>query len=62
MYNSIEYAKQIKMPVFDFEGSMLPEVEKYFRDFGGVLTPYYTINKANRIIEIILKFIKPNIF
>ena len=62
MYNSIDYAKQIKLPVFDFEGSMLPEVEKYFRDFGGVLTPYYTINKANRIIEIILKFIKPNIF
>lgn len=32
---------------FDFEGSMLPGVERFFREFGGVQTPYFAINKGN---------------
>lgn len=31
---------------FDFEGSMLPGVERFFREFGGVQTPYFTISKG----------------
>ena len=62
MFKSIEHAKELNLKVFDFEGSMLPEVERYFRDFGGKLIPYYTLNKANKFIEILLKFKKPNIF
>jgi lipid II:glycine glycyltransferase (peptidoglycan interpeptide bridge formation enzyme) len=31
---------------FDFEGSMLPGVERFFRDFGAVQTPYFTISKG----------------
>ena len=34
---------------FDFEGSMLPEVEHFFRAFGGTLTPYYKISRASNI-------------
>jgi lipid II:glycine glycyltransferase (peptidoglycan interpeptide bridge formation enzyme) len=32
--------------LFDFEGSMLPGVERFFREFGAFQTPYYTITKG----------------
>ncbi|MDR0348651.1 MAG: GNAT family N-acetyltransferase [Tannerella sp.] len=31
---------------FDFEGSMLPGVERFFREFGATQTPYFTISKG----------------
>ena len=31
---------------FDFEGSMLPGVERFFREFGALQTPYYAITKG----------------
>lgn len=31
---------------FDFEGSMLPGVERVFREFGAVQTPYFCISKG----------------
>lgn len=55
---SIEKAKELGCSVFDFEGSMLPGVEKFFRSFGPELIPYYTINKAILPLEIMLKFKK----
>lgn len=59
---SIEKAKELGCSIFDFEGSMLKGVEKFFRGFGPELVPYYTVNKANVFIEIFLKFYKRNIF
>lgn len=51
MWQSILKSKQMGLSVFDFEGSMLPAVERYFRDFGGKLVPYYVCEKKNfRII------------
>lgn len=32
---------------FDFEGSMLPGVERFFREFGATQMPYFTITKGN---------------
>lgn len=32
---------------FDFEGSMLPGVERFFREFGAVQTPYFAISRGN---------------
>lgn len=32
--------------VFDFEGSMIPGVERFFREFGGVQTPYFQLSKG----------------
>ncbi|MDR3260754.1 MAG: GNAT family N-acetyltransferase [Tannerella sp.] len=32
--------------LFDFEGSMLPGVERFFREFGGIQIPYFTISKG----------------
>jgi lipid II:glycine glycyltransferase (peptidoglycan interpeptide bridge formation enzyme) len=62
IWNAIQHAKKKGLGTFDFEGSMLPEVEKFFRGFGGDLIPYYTINKALLPVEMALKFIKRELF
>jgi len=62
VYNAIKHSKDLGIEKFDFEGSMLIEVEKYFRGFGGDLTPYYSINKAVMPIEMGLKFINRSQF
>lgn len=62
VYNSIQEAKKIGIPTFDFEGSMLPEVERYFRGFGGELKTLFTLNKAQLPLELFFKFIKRNQF
>lgn len=59
---SIEKAKDLGCITFDFEGSMLKGVEKFFRGFGPELIPYYTVNKASLPLEIILKYKKREIF
>ena len=59
---SIEKAKELGCKIFDFEGSMLKGVEKFFRSFGPDLVPYYTINKASLPIEMLLKFKKRELF
>lgn len=48
---------------FDFEGSIIKEVEFYFRSFGGKLTPHYRIfNVPNPLLRIGLALFKPNFF
>ncbi len=59
---SIDKAKQLGCSIFDFEGSMLKGVEKFFRSFGPELIPYYTINKAKLPLELALKFKKRELF
>ena len=34
---------------FDFEGSMLKPIERFYRGFGGQMTPYMNIWKANAL-------------
>lgn len=55
MWEAIQQAKNKKISTFDFEGSMIPEVERYFRNFGGELTPFYHVNRAPYLLELILK-------
>lgn len=62
IWEAIKYAKNIGLHCFDFEGSMVPQIERYFRGFGGQLTPYYRINKAKLPLEILLKFYKRELF
>ena len=59
---AILHAKGVGLRAFDFEGSMVPAIESYFRGYGGRLTPYYRLNKALLPIEIVLKFIKRDLF
>lgn len=58
MYNSMQQAKRLGLKIFDFEGSMVPEVERYFRTFGPRMVPYYTVNKGRMPFELALKFVK----
>lgn len=44
-YHGIEVAHE-KGLAYDFEGSMLPQVAKSFRQFGGTPMPYYRIRKV----------------
>ena len=62
VYSSILKSKEIGISEFDFEGSMIPPIESYFRSFGGEITPYYTVNKANFLVEMLLKLKKRAIF
>lgn len=35
---------ELGLSQFDLEGSMMPGVERFFRQFGGALLPYYTVS------------------
>lgn len=55
MWHAIRKAKAMGLKTFDFEGSVVPPIERYFRGFGGVLTPIFTVNKAWLPVEVLLK-------
>lgn len=45
IWNAIKYvSKMVKK--FDFEGSMIESIESFFRPFGAVQKPYFSISKA----------------
>lgn len=46
LWEGIRFAAEVSEQ-FDFEGSMLPGVERFFREFGAVQTPYFAISKGN---------------
>jgi len=46
LYESIKFAIQGNR-AFDFEGSMVESIEKYFRSFGPTQISYYNISKTN---------------
>jgi hypothetical protein len=48
-------AQELRLKTFDFEGSSIPPIEKYFRGFGGRLIAYYTVNRAWLPLEMLLK-------
>lgn len=62
IWEAIKYAKSLGLKIFDFEGSMIPQIETYFRGFGGYLETYSSVHKALLPIEIVLKIVKRNIF
>jgi lipid II:glycine glycyltransferase (peptidoglycan interpeptide bridge formation enzyme) len=62
VWEAIRHSKSLNLERFDFEGSMVKAVERYFRDFGGDLVPYYRVNKALLPLEILLKFRKRELF
>lgn len=58
MWHAIKKSKEIGVSIFDFEGSMQPSIEKYFRGFGGKLVPYFSISKQNWKGKLLLKLRK----
>lgn len=47
IWNCILEAKNQKREIFDFEGSMIQNIESFFRSFGGVQTPYHRVYKTS---------------
>lgn len=58
MFEAITCSKAMGLKTFDFEGSVIPAIERYFRGFGGQLKPYFTVNKAWLPLEMVLKLSK----
>ena len=54
----IVVAEEKGAEIFDFEGSMIPEVERFFRGFGGELTPYFSLEKGKGIFYRLRSFLK----
>lgn len=46
-WEAIKYCKSINLPIFNFEGSSVASIEKYFRGFGGELVSFRRIEKKN---------------
>ena len=60
-FESIKFALQSGRR-FDFEGSMIESIEKYFRSFGAIQRPYFSISKTNSKLLKIRKLIKEFLF
>lgn len=50
LWEGIRLAKEMGCKIFDFEGSMVPSIEHYFRAFNGDLVPYYELAHNRSII------------
>ena len=59
LWEGIQFASA-HSAIFDFEGSMVEGIENFFRQFGGVCTPYYTISKRSFFQEV-LQDAKPRV-
>lgn len=46
LWSAILEAKKRGVEVFDFEGSMVPEIESFFRGFGGEMVTYHQVFRA----------------
>jgi len=51
MWEAIRFSATVTKR-FDFEGSMIESVERFFRAFGAVQVPYFQITKDNRLLVI----------
>lgn len=56
-FESIKFALE-NNKAFDFEGSMIESIEKYFRSFGAIQIPYFNITKTNSKLLKIRKAVK----
>ena len=48
LWEAIQFASTVTRS-FDFEGSMIPGVERFFRSFGARQTPYFRVTKVNSL-------------
>ncbi|KXG81456.1 GNAT family N-acetyltransferase [Pseudomonas mosselii] len=57
MWHAIQFAATVTRK-FDFEGSMIEPVERFFRGFGATQAPYSVISKTNSRVIRTLQFIR----
>ncbi len=51
MWEAIKFAATVS-EYFDFEGSMIEPVERFFRAFGGIPTPYFSLQKLSPTMQV----------
>ena len=59
MWEGIKLASTVSA-AFDFEGSMIEPIERFFRAFGGVPVPYWRVTRLNTALSI-ADYMKPKI-
>lgn len=59
MWEGIKFASTVSKS-FDFEGSMIEPIERFFRSFGGVPTPYWRVTRLNPLLSL-ADYAKPRI-
>ncbi len=52
LYELISNELEANLQLIDFEGSMIPGVERYFRSFGAELTPFYNVTKEPAVLGV----------
>lgn len=53
MWRAIQYtSNELELSEFDFKGSMIKSVKKFFRQFGGELTPCYRVTKYSGLVKL----------
>lgn len=57
MWKAIKFSAT-KVNSFDFEGSMIEPVERFFRAFGAKQTPYFAISKTNSKLLKVYRFLQ----
>ena len=57
LWECIKYAKKLGLHEFNFDGSIIPNIERFFRGFGGQLVSFYRINRTNYFLNLILNLI-----
>lgn len=55
MWHAIQFAATVTEQ-FDFEGSMIEPIERFFRSFGAVQTPYFSISKNRGLFKLLEPF------
>ncbi len=59
VWEGIQFASTVSGS-FDFEGSMIEPIERFFRAFGGTPTPYWRVTKMNLLLSI-MDYLKPKV-
>ena len=59
MWEGIKFASTVSKS-FDFEGSMIEPIERFFRSFGGIPVPYWRITRLNPVLSF-ADYMKPSI-
>ena len=54
IWDAIKFAAG-ERKIFDFEGSMIEPIERFFRGFGALQVPYFTVSRSNSLKFSILK-------
>ncbi len=51
VWDCIMQAQEKELSVFDFEGSMIPGVEQFFRSFGGEQVVFFEVRGGNKLVR-----------